>query len=112
MGERNFNAYTNGTSALKIRRWVESPEDAKIIAFPGARPAAAKAPELAPIQQSHRRSESAGFLRSILDSSEMYCSLRYESMKGCPYNLFSEKSIAALSIGGAIIGIVSLILGS
>ena len=42
----------------------------------------------------------------------MYCSLRYESMKGCPYNLFSEKSIAALSIGGAIIGIVSLILGS
>ena len=52
------------------------------------------------------------FFRNALDSSEMYCSLRYESMKGCPYNVFSERAIAALSLGGALIGIVSLLLGA
>ena len=104
MGERNFNTYTNGTSALKITRWAESPEDAKIIAFPGL-----QAVEDRP---ARNRPEAQGFARRVLDSSEMYCSLRYESMRGCPYNLFTEESIAALSLGGALIGIVSLILGA
>lgn len=112
MGKRNFNAYMNGTSALKVWRWVESPEDAKIIAFPGSRTVVADAPSPARIQQNQRQAKPADFLRNVLDSSEMYCSLRYESMKGCPYNRFSEKAIAALSAGGAFIGIVSLILGS
>ena len=112
MGKRNFSMYTNGTSALKMPRWVEAPNDAKIIAFPTSRQVASSSLAPAVTGKAPAPKRASGFVRKVLDSSEMYCSLRYESMKGCPYNVFSERAIAALSLGGALIGIVSLLLGA
>ena len=45
----------------------------------------------------------------LLESSEMYCSLRFEDIKGCPYNLFDARSIALLATSTAACAILSLI---
>ena len=112
MGERNFKSYTNGTSALKMPQWAVSPDQAKIIAFPGSRPSVVEVSTSQRARHAQQPQTAKGFLRTTLESSEMYCSLRYESMKGCPYNCFNEKAIAALSSGGALIALVSLLLGA
>ena len=113
MGERNASKYTNGTAALKMPRWAESPDDAKIIAFPSSRMvtctahAATREPK-----RAARHAKPSGRVQRILESSEMYCSLKLESMGGCPYNLFTKRGIATLSAGASAIAIVSLILGA
>ena len=131
MSEKRNVSYTNGTAALKIPRQDYRPREAKIIAFPSSRTVAntakaapasrpasddrAKVPSPRRPQHAatpdHRRSVRET-LRGIILASEMYCSLRYESMLGCPYHLFSREGVALLSAGAALIGIVSLILGS
>ena len=45
----------------------------------------------------------------LLESSEMYCSLRYEDVRGCPYHLFDARSIAMLATSCTACAIVSLI---
>ena len=110
MAGRNEVFYTNGTSALKMPRWVEEPEDAKIIMFPTSRTMSLA--EGVPQDDDQPSADRQGAFRTILDSSEMMCSLRLESMAGCPYNLFTKRGIAALSIGSAIVGVASAILGS
>ena len=47
----------------------------------------------------------------LLDSSEMFCSLKYEDVKGCPYNAFTPRGIAALSITSSFLAIISLFIG-
>ena len=46
----------------------------------------------------------------MLDSSEMFCSLRFEDVKGCPYNTFTPRGIAVLSLASSIMALVSLIV--
>lgn len=112
MGRMIHDTYTNGTSALKMPRFVESPDDAAIIAFPTSRERKAAHAKPAECAREHLLEKASGAVRNTLESSEMYCSLRYESLRGCPYNLFTQKGIAALSAGSAVIGVLSLILGS
>ena len=50
-------------------------------------------------------------LSKLLDSSEMFCSLKYEDVRGCPYNAFTPRGIAALSITSSFLAIVSLLAG-
>lgn len=111
MMNRNANSYTSGTSALVMPRWVQQPDEATIIEFPGNFKAAQKA-EQNPVQHETPQVQRKSLARRLADSSEMLCSLRFESMLGCPYHLFTRQGIAALSTGAALIGIVSLILGS
>ena len=49
---------------------------------------------------------------SILFSSEMYCSLKFEDAKGCPYNAFDNRTIAVLASASIVLGIASLALGA
>lgn len=114
MSEKTIATYTNGTAALKIPRFAESPDDAKIIKFPASRASAQREPraDLPAKSPQPLRQRAAQSARAVLDSSEMACSLRFESMGGCPYNLFTTRGIAALSAGASFIGVLSLILGS
>ena len=111
MMKRNANSFTSGTSALVVPRWVQNPDEATIIAFP--RKLQTVQAEEQPTRHPSSQQKGRGSLaRRLVDSSEMICSLRYESMLGCPYHLFTRSGVVALSAGSAIIGIISLILGS
>ena len=112
MAYLNFSSYTNGTSALKMQRWVAQPDEATIIKFPGSKCRTAR--EEPPHQEPGPQRETNGFknLERVFESSEMYCSLRYESMLGCPYHLFTRKGIAVLSVGASVIAAIALILGA
>lgn len=50
-------------------------------------------------------------LMDLVDSSEMVCSLRYESIAGCPYHSFTPRGIAVLSSVSAAFAVLSLITG-
>ena len=54
--------------------------------------------------------EHTGFA-NLLASSEMYCSLRYEDVRGCPYNAFDHRAIAVLASASAALALVSLAIG-
>ena len=55
--------------------------------------------------------ERAKNFMNLVNSSEMACSLRYEDINGCPYNSFTPRSIAALSVSSSVMALVSLIVG-
>ncbi len=112
MGKRNFNAYTNGTAALKMPRWAETPEDAKIIMFPTRNNAPATNTARTHAQERPAAEHKRPTVKRILESSEMYCSLKLESMLGCPYNLFTKQGIAILSACSGAIAVISLALGA
>ncbi len=106
------NSYTNGTSALKISRPQTRPEEATIIAFPKVSGTKSQSKRVVQPKGNNTTSQLVSFIKHVFNSSEMYCSLRYESMQGCPYNKFSKAGIAALSAGASCIAIISLILGA
>ena len=54
---------------------------------------------------------ATGFSK-LIDSSEMACSLKFEDVKGCPYNSFTPKGIAALSFACSFFAIVSLFVAA
>lgn len=112
MARQNANSYLNGTAALKMPRWVQSPDEAAIIAFPSSRKVASEPARVLPDEGREAPPNPTVGLRRLLDSSEMYCSLKFESMRGVPYGLFTQKGIAALSAGAAAIGLASLVLGA
>ena len=47
-------------------------------------------------------------LSEILSASEMYCSLKFEDVRGCPYGIFTSKGIAILSITSSLLAVISL----
>ena len=53
-----------------------------------------------------------GAAKAILDSSEMACSLRFESVRGCPYGAFTQRGVAALSSACTALAAVALVLGA
>ena len=55
--------------------------------------------------------EQTRSLSKLFDSSEMFCSLKYEDVKGCPYNTFTPRGIAALSVASSILAIIALFAG-
>ena len=109
--EQNVSFSINGTSALKVQHCPQRTRTATIIDFPGA---------------CHRTySERASHpehlmlldvvkakVRGVLDSSEMYCSLKFEDLRGFQYNKFNAKGIAVLSVATSFIAIVSIAVGA
>lgn len=112
MVKRNTKNYVNGTLALEIPRWVEASDDAKIIAFPGAHQGLCDHVAIAQPKKQHEDSRLGQTLSKVFASSEMYCSLRLESMNGCPYEVFTKAGVAALSTGAGVIAVISLALGA
>ncbi len=112
MGEWKTFYYTDGTSALKAPQPAFGNRPIKFTAFPGSleRPAE-KLPQHANANRPHRFAASR-FVWDVLYSSEMYCSLKLEDFKGCAYGVFTQKGIAALCVGAALIGGISLALGA
>ena len=47
----------------------------------------------------------------LAEASEMYCSLRYEDINGCPYDSFTPHGIAVLSSAMAFLSFISLLAG-
>ena len=112
MANRDSGTYTNGTAALKMPRYVTQPDEAAIIKFPGSHQCVAETQPARRDGGPKHVAPKRGFLKNTLESSEMYCSLKLESMLGCPYHLFTHKGIAVLSLGASAIAAVSLILGA
>ena len=118
MSARNSVSFVNGTSALKMPRFVEEEDQAKIIVFPSRQAQIQDFPHDEAAREDERpaleakASEVAKRIQRVLESSEMYCSLRLESMSGCPYNLFSRESIVALAAGSSLVGIIALVLST
>ena len=112
MSKQNATFFTNGTSALRMEPACPKTHSAKIIPFEkrdivrrGERRVSRALPETKPTRQR-------SVLKNILESSEMYCSLKLESFLGCPYGALSIRNITCIAVGSTVIGLISLILGS
>ena len=55
--------------------------------------------------------ERAKFLQRLLNSSEMYCSLKYESASGCSYGVFKPRDVAMLALVCMLCAALSLVVG-
>lgn len=56
--------------------------------------------------------ERIAYVSELFKSSEMYCSLRYEDYRGCPYNKFTPRGIATLAVVCYAFAALSLVLGA
>ena len=103
--------YTDGTAALDIAAVRKHPMLLHVTAFRGgkAEPSAASGRVRA---ADSARNGIARRARSVLESSEMYCSLRYEDYRGVPYHMFTRGGIAALSGAGSLLAILSIVVGA
>ena len=54
----------------------------------------------------------AAFFTKFFDTSEMLCSLKFESFKGCPYNAFTPCGIAVLTSASSVMAITALIVAA
>lgn len=54
--------------------------------------------------------ERKEFIARIADSSEMICSLKYEDVRGIPYNAFTREGIAALTAASSFFAILSILI--
>ena len=113
MGERNMELYVDGTSALKLSGFELAVHEPNIIPF-DSRAAKTAGPQRESDTGKHKspRRNAGDALRHVLDASEMYCSLRYEDARGCPYDLFTKHNIAALAAGSTVLGVISLVFGA
>ena len=50
--------------------------------------------------------------RNVLESSEMYCSLKYEDFRGCAYGVFTRRGVAALSAVSCCVATLSIVAGA
>ena len=103
--------YANGTAALDIAAVCERPMLLHVTAFKGGKAEPSTVSGLARAAGSARHG-IARRARSILESSEMYCSLRYEDYKGVPYHMFTRGGIAVLSGAGSLLAILSIVVGA
>ena len=55
--------------------------------------------------------ECENFFMSMIQASEMLCSLRFEDMRGCPYHSFTPRSIAMLSLTSTLMAAAALLVG-
>ena len=102
--------YTNGTAALEMREHPQLRREDGIIPFPLSREDGnAPLPGFgaAPLVQT-LKSE----LDRILEGSEMYCSLKLEDFRGCPYGVFTKRGVAVLSSASALLAIISILTGA
>ena len=108
--EQNVSFSIDGTSALKVDHCPQRTQTATIIDFPGIRQRTHsrrdRMPASTPIGVAKAR------MRGILETSEMYCSLKFEDARGFQYNRFNAKGIAFLSSATALIAIVAIVAGA
>ena len=108
MNGHGVNFYIEGTAALQMEGRSASHGKASILPFPQdmreSRKGGADALE-AIIAGINRRA------LDILERSEMYCSLKLEDFRGCPYHLFTKHGIAMLSAATTAVAVASIALG-
>ena len=100
----------DGTSALKAQACPGANAASIILPFPGVlrdSPARGIGGMLDSVATRIRQRAL-----EILESSEMYCSLRYEDYRGCRYGVFTKNGIAVLSLALSVVAVVSLVLGA
>ena len=115
ISKRTVDLYIDGTSALKPAIDVHEGHRATIIQFPGNREvrqrphldirSSASNASAEPNQSILKR-----LFYSVFASSEMFCSLLFEDMRGCPYRLFSKRTIAATSVVVAVFAIACIVI--
>lgn len=99
-----------GTSALKSQAFPSPKADAAIIPFPNSVREGQDfnlARFLSPLVARTRRKAL-----SVLEASEMYCSLRFEDFRGCAYGIFNRKGICALTLATSAMAVASLVFGA
>ena len=52
-----------------------------------------------------------GSLKRVLESSEMFCSLKFEDIGGCAYGMFTRAGVRALTVSCSVVAVASLIFG-
>ncbi len=111
MGNWNANYYSDGSCALEMPARYDSPRDARFRAFAGTEPKRSnEAKTMRPRRPVEAHEQSR--LQSILDASEMFCSLKTEDSRGCRFNQFSYGQATFLAGASSLIAIVALILGA
>lgn len=105
----------DGTSAL-MNQQCEHRKQATIIPIEALKQRASETPDC-PVNElaSEKSMTTAGIAASIKDvlyRSEMWCSLAYEGISGCPFNAFSRKAVGALASSATFVGIMALVFGA
>ena len=107
---RIMNYRIDGTAALKASEIPIENHCATIVPFPSNNRVSDKG--FWGISIAQLGNVLADKVSSVLEGSEMYCSLKYEDFHGCAYRLFSRKGIAVLSATTSIIAVVAIVVGS
>ena len=111
MSKLNANYYTNGTCALEMPARYKDPRNARFRAFAGAE---SHRRETKSIERSHRTQhvKNQSRLQSVLEGSEMFCSLKTEDARGCRFDQFSYGQATFLAGASSVVAIVALLLGA
>ncbi|HAM16580.1 MAG TPA: hypothetical protein DCP91_12140 [Eggerthellaceae bacterium] len=106
--KKNFG-YIAGTAALDLSYLAMRDQRPHIIAFPDSCLSENQGKSLHDCEAGARRGLAARF-RDVLDSSEMYCSLKTEDFRGCAYQAFTSRGIAALASAISVVAALSIAL--
>ena len=102
---------TDGTAALSNLCMHGSQKKPQIVAFEGGK--AHREREARHTRYDRRSSSPArSKVRQILESSEMYCSLKLEDFRGCPYRIFTTRGIAFLSGASSVLAVLSIVVAA
>ena len=132
MANQTFSYRTNGSTAYKPERRANDVVRGRIIIFPGAQTVQRKeatatarthgyAKNLRPqheasakpigTNEAKRTVTHSSRFAHLLSTSEMYCSLKTESLAGVKLNAFTKAQTAGLFAIGAVLAAIALILG-
>ena len=101
---------TEGSAALELGNVGAYPKHANILSFPGT----ARGIRKGALSETLCDLASAARAKvvDILESSEMYCSLKFEDYRGCAFNVFTRRGIAFLSASIFVIAAASIAFGA
>ena len=111
MNEYSPIFYVDGTAALKVST-RSSVQGTTFTAFKCSSERSEHKPVERPVRMAKRPVGFSATVRSIMESSEMFCSLLTEDFRGCAYHVFSNTGIATLATGSAVVAILALVLGA
>ncbi len=104
----------DGTAALKMDASSAAPKTAHIIAFPRIAETTTPANRREGLSTKVRRAFESlhNAVRRVLESSEMYCSLKFEDFRGVAYGVFSKANIKTLTVLSSIVAVLAIAFGA
>ena len=123
-----FSTYrTNGNTAYQPERKLYSPQPGRVIAFPGNPTAVSNTQTALPLRtqapaqhyanspQNARggmsRHAAHNRFAHVLSTSEMFCSLKYESLAGVKHNVFTKSQMVLCFTVCVAIAAIALVAG-